>query len=192
MQRELLEQQLSRKELQDLRNKRTGLFIFQLSWIMVFICLVIVNWQLRFSSTSWPPPGVEKLPMLIPTIATGLLLVSAFLARRATQAVKENRNSSFLSQWQVVIVLGAAFVVLMAFEWVTLPYSKTYSDVFRTMTGFHIIHALAIGAFMINIYQGARAGKYGQANFWPVEGATSLWYFVVVAWILFYVVLYWI
>jgi len=192
MQRDLLEQQLSRKELQDLRNKRTGLLIFQISWIMVFVCLVVVNWQLRFSSASWPPPGVEKLPMLLPSIATGLLLVSALLARWATQAIKENRTDPFLTQWRIAIGLGAAFVVIMAFEWITLPYSKTYSDVFRTMTGFHIIHALAIGAFMINVYQGARAGKYGQTNFWPVEGATSLWYFVVVAWILFYVVLYWI
>ncbi len=192
MQRDLLEQQLSRKELQDLRNKRTGLLIFQISWIMVFVCLVVVNWQLRFVTTTWPPPGVEKLPWTLPTLATGLLLISAFLARRATQAVKENRNAQFLALWRIAIALGIAFVVLMAFEWVTLPYSQTYSDVFRTMTGFHIVHALAIGAFMINIYQGARAGKYGQTNFWPVEGATSLWYFVVVAWILFYVVLYWI
>lgn len=192
MQRELLEQQLSRKELQDLRNKRTGLLIFQISWIMVFVCLVIVNWQLRFVTTSWPPPGVEKLPWMLPTLATGLLLVSAFLARRATQAIKENHNDHFLLQWRIAIGLGIAFVILMVFEWVTLPYSKTYSDVFRMMTGFHIVHALAIGAFMINILQGARVGKYGQTNFWPIEGATSLWYFVVVAWILFYVVLYWI
>ena len=192
MQRDLLEQQLSRKELQDLRNKRTGLFIFQASWILVFICLVVVNWQLRSGAPSWPPPGVEKLPVALPSLATGLLLVSVILVRRASQAVKENRNSQFLTEWRIAIGLGVAFVVMMAFEWVTLPYSKTYSDVFRTMTGFHIVHALAIGAFMMSIYWGAREGRSGQTNFWPVEGAASLWYFVVVAWILFYVVLYWI
>ena len=62
MQRDLAEKNLSRAELQDLRNKRTGLAVFQISWILVFVCLVVVNWQLRWSQPSWPPPGVQTPP----------------------------------------------------------------------------------------------------------------------------------
>ena len=51
---------------------------------------------------------------------------------------------------------------------------------------------LAIAVFMGMIRRGARAGQYGPTNFWPVEGAAGLWYFVIFAWMLFYVVLYWI
>lgn len=192
MQRDLLEQQLSRKELQDLRNKRTGLFIFQVSWILVFVCLAIVNWQLRFSGSGWPPPGVEKISPLLPTLATAALLASAFFVRRSVRGIQENRVDSFLATWRLALALGLMFVLLMAYEWAIIPYSGAYSDVFRMMTGFHIVHALAIGAFMISIERGARAGRYGQLNFWPVEGAAGLWYFVLIAWILFYVVLYWI
>jgi heme/copper-type cytochrome/quinol oxidase subunit 3 len=192
MQRDLLEQQLSRREQQDLRNKRTGLTIFQISWILVFICMVVVNWQLRWTQASWPPPGVEQPSPLLPTLATGVLLLSAVVARNATRAMKADRLQSFLAQWPLVIGLGAAFVAIMAYEWLRLPYSGIYSDVFRMMTAFHSIHALAIGAFMGMIYRGARAGQYSSSNFWPVEGAAALWYFVIVAWMLFYVVLYWI
>ena len=190
MQSELTKPELSREELQQLRNKRSGMTIFQISWIMVFVCLVIVNWQLRSGQVSWPPPGVERPSPVLPTVATVALLASAWLARTATRALKNDYLDVFLRRWRLALALGAVFVVIIAYEWVVLPYSGIYSDVFRMMTAFHGVHALAIGAFMGMIYRGARAGQYGSTHFWPVEGATSLWYFVVFAWMLFYVVLY--
>lgn len=190
MQQDLSEKKLSRAELQDLHNKRAGLFIFQASWILVFVCLVVVNWQLRSRAISWPPPGVEPLHWLLPTVATVALAVSVLLARSATRALKANETGRFLRQWPLALGLGAVFVVLIGYEWVTIPYSAVYSDVFRTMTGFHIVHAVVIGVFMLLVYRSTYTGVYRAARFWPVEGATSLWYFVLVAWLLFYVVLY--
>lgn len=192
MQRDVAEQRLTRREIQDLRNKRTGLAIFQISWILVFVCLAIVNLQLRGASTSWPPLGVEKIPFVLPTIATVGLLVSVFFTRRAVQFLNQDNSAAFTTNWRLTLVLGAAFVVIMAFEFIIIPTSGAYSDVFRMMSGFHIVHALAIGAFMLRILNGVRAGFYNAVNAWPVEGAASLWYFVVVAWMIFYVVLYWI
>lgn len=190
MQQDLLEQKLSRAELQDLRNKRTGLTIFQISWIMVFICLVIVNWQLRYGSPTWPPPGVEAAPWALPTLATLGLGVSAFFARRGLRAIQADDLAGFNANWRVALGLGAAFVLLMAYEWAAIPYSGIYSDVFRMMTGFHGLHALAVALFMIAVYRRAARGAYSSTNFWVVEGAAGLWYFVLVAWIIFYVVLY--
>lgn len=187
-----MEQQLSREELQALRNKRSGLAIFQFSWILVFVCLVIVNWQLRWSQPSWPPLGVEAPSPLLPTIATIGLLASVWLTRRAVQAIKADDQAGFLKNWRLVLALAVVFVVILIYDWISLPYSGIYSDVFRMMTGFHGVHALAIGVFMGMIDRGARAGLYGSGNFWPVEGAAGLWYFVVVAWLLFYTVLYWV
>ena len=190
MQSDLTNQELSREELQQLRNKRAGMTIFQISWMMVFVCLVIVNWQLRSGQVSWPPPGVDTPSSGLPTIATLALLVSVWLVRGATRALKADNIALFLRRWPLALALGVVFVGLIGFEWITIPYSGIYSDVFRMMTAFHAVHALVIGVFMGMIYRGARARQFGPTHFWPVEGATSLWYFVVFAWILFYVVLY--
>ncbi len=190
MSSEVLEQKLSRKELQDLKNKRSGLAIFQLSWILVFVCLVIVNWQLRTAQPSWPPQGVQAPAVALPTLATIGLLVSVWLVRRAARALTNDRRDAFFSHWRAALVLGSVFIGVMLYEFFSIPYSAIYSDVFRMMTGFHGVHALAIVVFMGMIYRRARAGAYSPADFWPVEGAAGLWYFVVFAWILFYVVLY--
>jgi cytochrome c oxidase subunit 3 len=184
----MAEAQLSRQELQALRNRRAGLLIFQISWIMVFVCLIIVNLWMRGLSATWPPPGVQQLDFILPTVLTLLLIVSSFTARRGLRAIKADNHAGFVQNWSVTLLLGAVFVVGMAFEWVNVPFSGQYSNVFRLMVGFHAVHAIAIAIYMWRVYR--QAGSYDALNFWPVEGGASLWYFVTVAWMLFYAVLY--
>jgi heme/copper-type cytochrome/quinol oxidase subunit 3 len=192
MQNELLEQNLSREELQALRNRRTGMTIFQLSWIMAFVCLILVNWQLRFSYTEWPPAGVERLGVVLPTIGTLSLLLSVFFARRGLVAIRSDARAAFLTQWGVTLALGAAFVLIMIYEWAIAPVGTQYGAIFRLMTAFHGIHAVAIGVYMAYVYRAAQTGHYGTFDFWAVEAGAKLWYFVAFAWIMFYAVLYWI
>jgi heme/copper-type cytochrome/quinol oxidase subunit 3 len=78
----------------------------------------------------------------------------------------------------------------MALEWVTVPFSGQYSNVFRVMIGFHGVHALVIGLILWRVYHGGQAGQYDATHYWPVEGGAGLWYFVTIAWLLFFVVLY--
>lgn len=187
-----LESALTRDELLALRNKRLGMTLFQLSWILVFVCLVVVNLQLRSSFPAWPPEGVAKLGLGLPTLATAALLLSAVLVRRALHAVPQNALAAFYPQWLAAIGLGAAFVAMMAVEWFSASLDSQYGAVFRVMTGFHAFHALVVGLYLVNVYQQVRAGRVDALHFWTVEAGAKLWYFVVAAWILFYVVLYWI
>ncbi len=186
----IAEQSLSRAERQALANKRTAISVFQISWIMVFVCLIVVNLQIRGNFPTWPPAGVDGLERILPTVATAGLLASVFFAQRGLNAIRKEDRPVFLSSWRAAIVLGAAFVLIMAFEWVSVQFSGQFSDIFRVMIAYHAIHALVIGYMMVNALNKGRAGAYNAVDNWGVEGAAKLWYFVVVAWILFYVVLY--
>ena len=186
----LAEQGLTRAERQALANKRTAVTVFQVSWIMVFVCLVVVNLQVRSNYPTWPPEGVTALDRVLPTLATVGLLVSAFLASRGLTALRADRRGTFMSNWRGAILLGVGFIAIMAFEWVTVEFSGQYSNVFRVMTAYHAIHALVIGYLMVNALNKARAGAYTAVDNVDVEGAAKLWYFVVFSWRLFYVVLF--
>jgi heme/copper-type cytochrome/quinol oxidase subunit 3 len=186
-----MEQSLSREELQALRNKRTGVTVFQISWIMVFVCLIVVNLQIRSNFPTWPPAGVAPLEWVLPTIATLGLIASTWFARGALKALEADRLESFLGQWRVTLILAVAFVAIMAFEWITVPESGQYSTLFRVMTAFHGLHALVIGVIMFRVYRTAQAGGYTDANqMWVVEAGAKLWYFVTIAWLMFFTVLY--
>ncbi len=187
-----MQQSRQHEEDLDLKNKRTGLALFQISWIMAFVSLIVVNWQLRFQYRTWPPPDARVMDPLLPTVATAGLILSALLARRALTAIRHDDVTAFLRQWAATIGLGVAFVGIMVVEWLSASTATQYGVLFRVMTAFHGVHALAIGVFMVGVYRNARRGSYHAGHFWAVEGAAKLWYFVTIAWLLFYVVLYWI
>lgn len=204
------ERQRQQEEALRLKNARTGVNIFQGSWILTFVALIIVNLQLRGASPAWPPVGVEKLNPLLPTFATLGLLASAVLIRRGFRALKRDDVRVFLVQWRAALALGAAFVAVMAYEWVTrtpAPESVVrlangelivsvvtqYNAMFRVMTAFHGLHALIIGGYVWNVYRRVTAVEsVDSQQRWSIEAGAKLWYFVVIAWMLFYVVLYWL
>lgn len=180
-----------------LKNNRLGMNIFQVSWIMAFVAIIVVNWQLRFNYKEWPPAGVEPFSLVLPTIATLCLLVSSWLVRNGLNVLRDDHRETYLNNWRLAIGLGFTFMAIIIFEFFTVSdaaLATQYGKTFRLMAGFHFIHALVIIGIMINIYRKSKQGMYmGDENaLWAVEGTAKLWYFVTVAWILFYFVLYWI
>lgn len=179
-----------REEKQALENRRLGLLVFQISWIMAFVALIVVNWQLRFQYESWPPPGVPAMGTILSTAATVGLLAAVILARIVRRRVAGDQ--AYLRLWEGAIALVAAFIAIMAYEWITATGADTqYRAVFRLMTGFHSLHALAVGIYMINAARSARQGRFSSSEYWGLESGAKMLDFVFVAWMLFYVVLYW-
>jgi len=180
-----------------LKNNRLGMTIFQISWIMVFLAMIVVNWQLRFSYAEWPPAGVAPFDPLLPSFATLALLLSSLLVKRGLDALRAQSLGGFRMCWRGAMALGVAFMAIIVYEFASVSdaaMATQYGITMRLMTGFHFVHALAILAIMIHVYRNGATGRYSgdEHDSWPVEGTAKLWYFVTLAWILFYVVLYWI
>lgn len=184
----------AREAEQRLSNNRLAVTVFQVSWIMVFVSLVVVNWQLGFAP-GWRPSDLQMPDLLLPTLATIALLGSTALAWHARRLVAAGQVSAFLSEWRIAIALGVVFLLIMLQQFFALPQGgegTQYVFMYRLMIGYHALHTLAIGGLMVQVYRYGRRGNYGAEHSWPVEGSAKLWYFVTVAWIIFYVVLYWI
>ena len=172
--------------------------IFQASWIMAFIALIIVNWQLRFSYAQWPPAGVAPFDPLLPSVGTLALLFSAILVRRGLKTLRVGNLRRILGAWRTAIALGLIFMAIVVYEFVTVSdaaMATQYGDTFRLMTGFHFVHALAISGDHDSCLSAGRRRQVWQRRRsrpgrWKVQ--RRLWYFVSFAWMLFYVVLYWI
>jgi heme/copper-type cytochrome/quinol oxidase subunit 3 len=184
------EQELSRDELMALRNKRTGMTVFQLSWIMVFVCLFIINISIRGNFTSWPPEGVERLSPIMPIIVSVLLLASGWTAYQSLVAINRDDTARFSSQWRLTLALGVLFLVGMAVHWVSVNDAGQYGTISRVMIAYHALHALVIMLYMWNVDGRVRAGVVNARDSWAVEAGVKLWYFVIVAWIIFFIALY--
>lgn len=178
-----------------LKNNKLGITIFQGSWIMVFVALIVVYWQIGFTE-GWRPTAEQRPGFLIPTVATLLLLASTYFARSALQILKQRDKSApiqpFHSRWLAAIGTGFVFLLIMVEQAITIanPAGTNYASIYRVMIGYHAIHALIIGLFMVQVYRFSQYGRYHSGNTWNVEATARLWYFVTVAWLMFYVVLY--
>lgn len=182
---------MTREELLALKNKRTLVTVFQISWIMVFVCLVVVCLHIR-GNLATALPELTPVQFAIPLLATLAIIASGFTAGRAMGAIRKDDRAAFLSMWQLTIVLGGAFLAVMIAIFFYNPYLETglYGQIFRVMIGYHAVHAVAIGWWLIQVFMNARHGAYSAENYWGVEAGARLWYFVIVAWVLFYIVLY--
>ena len=188
-----------RKTRADLRlkNNRLGMKLFQISWMMAFLAMAMVNWQLRFSYAQWPPAGVDPFNPILPSLATAALIASVWLVRQSLKALRGGAVAAFLNHWRLATSLGFVFMAVVIYEFAAVSeaaLATQYGQTFRLMTGFHFVHALAIAALMVKVHRDGGQGMYSgdENDSWAVEGTAKLWYFVTVAWILFYAVLYWL
>jgi heme/copper-type cytochrome/quinol oxidase subunit 3 len=182
-----------------LKNNRLGVTIFQISWIMVFVCMLVIYWWMGYQP-NWRPTPAQAPSAILPTIATIALVVSGWFARRGLKTIEAvdraapaDAKRAFLRPWRIAIGLGTLFLLIMTGAYIAVPANNAtaqFGYIYRLMIGYHALHALVIGYMMIRIDQLSDDGRYHAENSWPVEGATKLWYFVVVAWLMFYPVLY--
>jgi heme/copper-type cytochrome/quinol oxidase subunit 3 len=178
-----------------LKNNKLGITIFQASWILVFVALIVVYWQLGYTE-GWRPTAEQKPDFLLPAVATISLLASTYFAWSAIQQLKQKAKpgliNSFQSRWLAAIGTGAVFLAIMIQQAISIanPEGTQYASIYRVMIGYHAIHALIIGIMLIQVYRYSQFGRYNAENTWTAEAAARLWYFVTVAWLMFYVVLY--
>lgn len=185
-----MDRPMTREEQIALKNKRTGITVFQISWILVFVCLVVVYFQMRSEQAVWPPAGVQLAALLPGLVATAALLASATLIWRGLKTARAGDMSSCTRQWVIALALGAAFVVVAGAQWAGVPGDNPYGMAFRVMVGYHLLHAIVIGVYLFAVLRSMRAGRVTPRDLWPVEAGARLWYFVLAAWLLFFVPLY--
>ena len=143
---------------------------------------------------AWPPHGVAAPDLRWGTLNTLVLLASLVpneLARRAGEDVDLQR----VRIWMVVCLLFAvAFNVVRAYEFAHLNVMwdhDAYGSIVWLMLGLHTTHIvtdlLDSGVLTVLMF----TGPIEEHRFVDVEENAVYWYFVVLAWLPIYGVIYW-
>jgi cytochrome c oxidase subunit 3 len=174
-----------------------GMIVFLACWGMCFAGLFFAYAVARMNvMTSWPPPGVTRLPIAIPAINTAVLAASSLTFHRGLSAVRAGRAGSLPAWLYLTLGLGALFLVLQTVVWVSLyraglsPSEGIYGSVFWMLTVFHALHvlsALAVGAWLL---PKALAGKFTASKHTAVRMGAMFWHFVDAIWVLMFFSVY--
>lgn len=150
---------------------------------------------LTFRAVNPLPEGANfDRELLLPTINTGLLLVSSVTFHRAGAALRRGESSGCRNWLLLTVGLGAAFLAGQMVEYFNLPFGLTdnlFASTFYALTGFHGLHVtLGVICILIVWWQARPGGRLTASEHFGLEAAELYWHFVDGIWVVLYGILY--
>jgi cytochrome aa3-600 menaquinol oxidase subunit 3 len=160
-----------------------GMALFLCAEVTLFGTLIATYFYLNFDARRWPPAGIKPPSVVLPLIATGVLVtlsVPMWLAARAARA-GQRRN--------VIVLLSAAAVVQCAYLALQVllfrhdlhdftPQGSAYGSIYFTLLATHHAHVLL--GILIDLTVLGFVCVRGLTNYWliGVRGLALYWYVV--------------
>lgn len=174
-----------------LSTGKLALFIILASESVFFATLLAAYVALR-GQGGW---SVEHTfaRLQVPLLNTSILLLSTLSAWRGAGAIRAGKVSVLQGWLAVTLLLGLIFVVGQAYEFSHAGLhidDQAFGGVFFTLMGFHALHVLGGGFFLLLVFIRSRMGDFSASRHDVVELATWFWYYVAAVWIVLFAALY--
>jgi cytochrome c oxidase subunit III len=159
----------------------------------VFAGLVASYFYLRFESGSWPPGGHSPPDLLLPTINTGILLLSSVSVAWGDRGIEKGDSRRLALGLLGGVLLAALFLVLKVVEYADSDYrwdSHAYGSIVWTIVGFHSAHVLTLVMKTTVIDVLAWRGYFNERRRLGATVNGIYWHFVVLVWIPLFLTLY--
>ena len=142
--------------------------------------------------------GFDKVFSWLPLWNTIVLLSSSATVHFAHIALKENNRKRFNFWLGITVALAFIFVILQAFEYyegythLDLELSSgVYGTTFFMLTGFHGMHVLIGGIFLLTQLTRSTGYKhFTDKEHFGFEAASWYWHFVDVVWVCLFLFVY--
>ncbi len=160
----------------------------------MFAILIAMYFYYRLQLDVWPPPGTQLPPVLLPTIALALLIVSCLGSYRASEAAKADDGRGMVLWLVFNLVFGFAAMAVRAFSWSLLNFNQAadiHGSLVWTILGLHTLDAVADLFLTVALVALLLAGRRGPRQRLGVHVDSIVWYFIVSIWIPLYLVVYW-
>jgi heme/copper-type cytochrome/quinol oxidase subunit 3 len=158
----------------------------------MFALLIATYLFLKGRAETWPP-GVSP-PLLTWGTVNLVVLLASTIPNELTKRAAYRLDLRKVQIWMVVcIAFGIAFNVVRIFEVRSLNVSwdtNAYGSVTWALLGFHTVHILTDLADTIVLALVMFIGPVDEHRFVDASENAMYWYFVVIAWLPIYAVIY--
>jgi len=141
----------------------------------------------------WPPHGMEPPSLLLATIGLVLLVVSILPAYWASEAAAKHDRRGIVRGLALNLAMALVFVVIRGVEWAQLSFrwdSGVYGSLVWTILALHTTHVVSASTETAVVLAIALSPRFGDEHRVGVDADSIYWYFVVGAWVPFYVLLF--
>jgi heme/copper-type cytochrome/quinol oxidase subunit 3 len=160
----------------------------------VFALAVGAYFFLRTRTPSWPPGGVAAPSLEFGTLNT-IVLLASLIPNEMAKLAGERIDLRAVRIWMVVCLLfGLAFNVIRIYEFKHLNVlwdHDAYGSIVWLLLGLHTTHIVTDFLDTAVLAVLMFTGPIEEKRFVDVEENAVYWYFVVLAWLPIYGVIYW-
>lgn len=162
------------------------------SFSMLFATLMMGFAIYRFTAPVWPPAGMQKPSLLLPTMSTLIIFLSsmtyAWFEREINKGIKDRRGLVW------TLVFGVAFMVSQIVFWNQLKLhgifvsSGIFPSIIYAFTWIHAAHiVLAIG-LLAWLYTAVK--KDDSMTSIRVSNVGKFWHFLGIVWLIMFVTIF--
>ncbi len=169
----------------------TGLIAIEGTMFALLIATYLYLWLI---AANWPPLGTPKPGLLAGSVDLVLMLVSVLPMAMVNRAAHRRDPAAIWKGMLLLVVIGLGAIALRMFEFFALHTrwdSTAYGSIAWTILGMHLGHLasstvenILLGLLMIR-------GPVEPKHYVDVNVNALYWYFVVGAWIVLYVLVFW-
>jgi cytochrome c oxidase subunit III len=159
----------------------------------VFLGLIAMYFWLKLVNPAFPPEGIARPDLLLPTINTFVLIASGVAMIVAKRAIVRGDQRTLKIGQFVALVLAVVFLSIKVVEYGGYDYdwsTHAYGSITWTMTGFHFGHVLSVLLKGIVVFAMALRGMFRPDRHLAFEVSTLYWVFVVIVWLPLYFTMY--
>ncbi|MGH8064242.1 MAG: cytochrome c oxidase subunit 3 [Candidatus Entotheonellia bacterium] len=171
-----------------INNARLGVMLFIGAEGMFFAGLLSAFLVFRTGSTVWPPPFQPRLPLVVTSVNTFILLYSSYTMHRALRAIRRGNAQGLVDWVTITALLGMIFLGVQGYEWAWLLQfgltlsSSVYGATFYILIGCHAAHVFGAVIWLLFILAMAKTHRFTHERFVGVQVCGIYWYFVVTLW----------
>lgn len=171
--------------------------VLLVSFGMLFATMMLGYAAFRVTADSWPPMGMERVPLFYPLISTLIILVSSVTYTLFEKAFFRNDKPLAKLFWVATIALGLAFMVSQFLLWNQMINELGYvveSGVFASLThaltwvhAAHIVGGLLWLLYLFPVFRTQATVAQFENRVWS---AGKFWHFLDFIWITMFVFLF--
>jgi cytochrome c oxidase subunit I+III len=158
----------------------------------VFALAAFAYFYIRTSVDTWPP-GVPPPDLAWGTLNLAIMLASLYPNQIAKKAAEEE-NLRRVRKWMAIcLVFAAAFLTVRVFEFRSLNVgwdTNAYGSAVWMLLGLHTVHLLTDVYDTAVLFTLMHTGPLEGKRFVDVSENAYYWYFVVIAWLPIYGIIY--
>lgn len=181
---------LKRSELQI--NLATNIVIISVA--MLFATLFMGYAIYRTSAAVWPPMGISRISLVLPSLSTVVLFISSFFCYRVSQNIRKVDFPNAHRNLNLTIVFGVGFLILQGLLWNQMKHTGLYvsSGIFASLNyAFTWIHFAHMVAGIVGLIYLKRVLKPETINLQTkTNSVENFWYFLEIVWIIMFVTLF--